>query len=175
MRPIHSIVAVIAAGTLAFAACGGDDDTSIDASEDASKDESDDTTEDTEGSDDEDLSPFAREFAEGFASTAGFDLPENEIQCLADGVLDEFSFTELVELGESGETPGPEMIARVGPLFDDCISTDTLVTLFLDQGVPEATAVCLSETIAFSELMATGLDPNGEQSAAVQQQMLECV
>ncbi len=192
MRRIHSIVAVIAAGTLAFAACGGDDDKPIDAAE-GSDDESDDsnttaddsddteTTEDTtqetsdEPDDGEDLSPFAREFAEGFASTAGFDLPDDEIQCLADGVLDEFSFSELSELGESGETPGPDMIARVGPLFDDCISTDTLVTLFVDQGIPEDAATCMSETIAFSDLMAAGLDPESTQAAAMQEQVLDCM
>ena len=167
--------AVLGALALTLTACGGSDK-SVDAADDADKvDTTDDDTGTTEG-DEGDLSPFAREFAEGFSSSAGFDLPDGEIQCLADAVLDEFSFKELTSFqSEADVTADPAIVARLGSLFDDCVSTETMVSLFVDQGVPLAAAECVAEEVTFSRLIDAGLNPDSAETEALGQLMVDCM
>ncbi len=197
--PRFRLLAVLGVLTLTLAACGGSDKT-VDAADDSDTTEEDsdtteedsdtteedsdttdddsDTTEDdsetTEGESD-DLSPFAREFAEGFSEGAGFDLPDAEIQCLADAVLDEFSFSELTSFqSESDVTSDPEVVARLGALFDECVSIDTMVGLFVDQGVPQEAAECVANEITFSQLIDIGLNPDSPDADAIGDVIVGC-
>jgi hypothetical protein len=190
--PRFRLLAALGVLTLTLAACGGSDKT-VDGADPGDEVESTDTTEDdtetteddTETTEDDtyktedetgDLSPFAREFAEGFSQGAGFELPDDEIQCLANAVLDEFSFQELTSFqSEADVTADPEIVARLGALFDDCVSADTMVTILVDQGIPQATAECVSEQISFSQLIDAGLNPDSPETDALGDVVLDCV
>jgi hypothetical protein len=170
---------------LALTACGGSDKKSdpttaptdeteaTDGETETTEDETETTEDDTETTVDEgELSPLAKEFAESFSSSSGIELPNDEIECLTDGIMDEFSVSELIALGEDvTATPDRDTMTRVGLIMDDCVSSESLAALFESQGIPAEAAACVADALAgeyhLSDIMLAGLYPDDADSQAV--------
>jgi hypothetical protein len=180
--PRRSLVLVLALGAL-LTACGGNG--TIDASGgsepgptaatvperdrtsatvtipglDLGADDTATTEVESDGSDD------AEAVAAALAASTGIDIPPAEAQCLVDEMLSRFEPDELASARDPTDLD-PDQVEQLGAAFDTCLSLDTLVAVFVEQGIPRESARCIvdvlaDEGIGMGDLMAAGIDPSG--------------
>jgi hypothetical protein len=175
---VRRTIVLLLATLLAFASCGGDDDDSDDAAERTDDTEdSDDTTTTSAGGEESDDDPSA--LAQAFLDGLGFEIPTEEAECVADGLVDTLGLEGLAALGESDNPPSGQDLDDIASTLDDCVSPDTVETLLSEQFATSAPAdqrdavECLASEVAaeisMGDLVRIGFltrsDPNSPDLA----------
>ncbi len=120
----------------------------------------------------------ADSLAASLSEGMGAEVSEEETGCIVSELFSNLDLDQIKALGSLGEeeTPDPEQLEVIGAAFDECLSRDTLVEMYMTQfgsKFPEEVATCAAERLAdefnFSTLMQIGLaadDPNAEDVLA---------
>ena len=180
-------LALLAGFALVAAACGGSDDPKADEDSDTTEATDDDTettddTDDTETTEpaDSDLSSFAQDFAEGFSESAGFSLPDDEIECITEAMIDELSFDELTAISESATAPDGEIVETIATIFDDCTSSERVKDALgaqIPTGVDDEVAPCIldaaAEEFTLGDFLRIGVGTDDELVTAFQTRFQE--
>jgi hypothetical protein len=176
MNPRRLIATLAAATFVLIPACSGDDTddaapTTTDEPETTEAPEST-TTEAGSGSDD---SQVADALAAGDLALA-----EDEYQCLADALVEEYGDELALELASDTSSPIPEdKLDAISTMFADCVSAQSYASsvlegLFEPQEIDDATTTCVAQGME-GELKQIVIESNEGPPATIMVLVDECV
>jgi hypothetical protein len=176
MHPRPLLATIAAATLLLIPACSSDDadeaaSTTTDEPETTEAPEST-TTEASSGSEN---SQVADALAAGDLALA-----EDEYQCLADALVEEYGEEQALELASDTSSPIPEdQLDAISTMFSGCVSAESYASSVLDglfepQEVDDATIACVAEGMD-GELKQVVIESNEGTPATIMALVDECV